>query len=371
MLHEFLTENQQELAKRCRGKVSKRQGAHQTPDDLEFGIPLFIRQLITTLRSEVQSHAADVVALPLPKNTGAGHHGKELLRLGFTVGQVVHVYGDLCQSITEMAIEKHANISVDEFRTFNRCLDSAIAEAVTEFDRVRDQIIFEQGTETMNERLGYLAHEMRNKLNAAMLAFGAIKDGSVALAGATGAVLERSLIGLCGLIDQSLADVRLTAGLTAARESMSVASLIEEIEIPIAMEAKAKGVVFSISIEADLVIDADQQMISAAVVNLLRNALKFTRANGRVALLASSAKDRVIIEVTDECGGLPSGNIEELFNPFEQRGADRSGVGLGLSISRRGVEANGGKLSVKNRPGDGCSFVIDLRRPGPVASVAL
>ena len=108
-------------------------------------------------------------------------------------------------------------------------------------------------------------------------------------------------------------------------------------------------------------------MISAAVVNLLRNALKFTPSSGRVALIAKSAKDRVVIEVADECGGLPSGNIEELFNPFEQRSADRTGVGLGLSISRRGVEANGGKLSVKNRPGEGCSFIIDLPRPGPTS----
>jgi hypothetical protein len=67
-----------------------------------------------------------------------------------------------------------------------------------------------------------------------------------------------------------------------------------------------------------------------------------------------------LIEVADQCGGLPSGDLDELFSPFAQRGRDRTGLGLGLSISRRGVEANDGKLSVRNRPGKGCVFTIDL-----------
>jgi signal transduction histidine kinase len=70
-----------------------------------------------------------------------------------------------------------------------------------------------------------------------------------------------------------------------------------------------------------------------------------------------------LIEVEDECGGLPPGDSEELFKVFEQRGGDRSGLGLGLAISRRGVEANGGKLYVRDLPGRGCVFTIDLPKP--------
>jgi hypothetical protein len=68
----------------------------------------------------------------------------------------------------------------------------------------------------------------------------------------------------------------------------------------------------------------------------------------------------VLIEVADQCGGLPLGDPDELFRPFAQRGSDRSGLGLGLSITRRGVEANDGTLSVRNRPGKGCVFTINL-----------
>ena len=72
--------------------------------------------------------------------------------------------------------------------------------------------------------------------------------------------------------------------------------------------------------------------------------------------------DRIVIGVEDECGGLPDGNVEEIFRPFEQLGSERTGLGLGLSISRRGIEANGGKLYVRNIPGTGCGFTIDLPR---------
>ena len=92
-----------------------------------------------------------------------------------TVDQVVHDYGDLCESVTELAAEKKAPVTVDEFRTFNRCLDNAIAYAVSAFGEARDKTISAAGAQEMNERLGSLAHELRNQLNAAKL-LAAIRD---------------------------------------------------------------------------------------------------------------------------------------------------------------------------------------------------
>ena len=74
--------------------------------------------------------------------------------------------------------------------------------------------------------------------------------------------------------------------------------------------------------------------------------------------------DRILIEVEDECGGLPDRRAEELFRPFEQRSSDRTGLGLGLSISRRAVQANDGTLGARSLPGKGCVFTIDLPRSG-------
>jgi signal transduction histidine kinase len=110
-------------------------------------------------------------------------------------------------------------------------------------------------------------------------------------------------------------------------------------------------------------------MVSSAVSNLLQNAFKFTRAHGHVLLRVRVAADRVLIEVQDECGGLPPGKTEELFQPFEQNGGDRTGLGLGLSISRRAVEANGGMLRVQDIAGKGCVFTIDLPRSSHPQSI--
>jgi signal transduction histidine kinase len=364
MLHEFLTANRDELVARCRAKVAQRPVPLATAIELEFGIPLFLDQLIKTLRIEQDAPRDSASKLPAEIGYAAGKHGNELLLKGFTVDQVVHDYGDLCQSVTELAGEKAAPVTVDEFRTFNRCLDDAIADAVTEFGRQRDQNVSAAGTKEMNERLGRLAHDLRNLLGSAILAFDAIKSGSVAVAGATGAVLDRSLLGLRDVIDRTLLEVRLTAGLPAQRQWIMIRDFVEEHQVAANLDAKARGLTFAVSpIDRTLAVDADRQMLGSALSNLLQNAFKFTRRHGHVALTVRAAPDRILIDVEDQCGGIPPGRLDALFKPFEQASHDRSGLGLGLSISRRAVEANGGRLSVRDVPGTGCVFTIDLPRP--------
>ena len=290
----------------------------------------------------------------------ATQQGDDMLRMGFTVGQVVHGYGDVCQAVTELAFERDAPITVDEFRTLNRCLDDAIAGAVTEYGRLRELSIIDHGT----ERLGALAHELRNRLNTAMLSFGILKDGSVTVGGSTGAVLERSLRGLADLIDGALAEVRVESK-GQRLERIDLAEFIEEMEIAAIIEAKAGGHRLTVEpAEYGVVIEADRQLLAAAVANLIQNAFKFTRDGGHVWLRSQVTPDRVLIEIEDECGGLPPGQAEELFRPFTQRSTDRSGLGLGLSISRKAIHLNGGDLRVRNLPGHGCVFTVDLPRKG-------
>ena len=358
MLHEFIATHREELVVRCQTKVAARATVGD-PLPLDQGIPVFIGLLIDTLRDERAGHHDSVERSRRELGATASLHGTELLRRGFTVAEVVHDYGDLCQALTELAQERSEPISVDEFHTFNRCLDNAIAVAVTAFSHARDSVVSRAGESSMNEKLGVLAHELRNQLNTATLAFGAIKSGSVALSGATGAVLERSLHGLQDLIDRALADVRLTTGLQVRIESIAIERLIDEIEVPALLVAMAKGLVFTRRVASGLLVDADRQMLSSAVANLVQNALKFT-PHGGVSLTARREESRVVIEIEDECGGLPAGISERLFEPFVQHGTDRSGLGLGLSISRRGVEANGGTIAVRDLPGKGCVFTISL-----------
>ena len=110
-----------------------------------------------------------------------------------------------------------------------------------------------------------------------------------------------------------------------------------------------------------LQIETDRLLVVGAVVNLLRNASKFSPLGSTIRLrVAKIAGERVCIEVEDECGGLPPGDEEDLFRSFEQRSLDRSGLGLGLAVSRQNVRAISGELRVRNLPGKGCIFSLDL-----------
>jgi len=353
MLDTFVAEHREEIIHRCREKVRTRSTPAPTPAELADGIPLFLDQLVDVLGHHLSSNSAI--------DKSAAIHGRDLHLQGFTVSQVVHDYGDVCQSITDLALQMNAPISVDDFRTLNRCLDDAIASAVTEYGR-GNQTILDAESARDDERLGFLAHEMRNLLGTASIAFDVLRAGNVGVGGSTGSVLHRSLLALRDLIDRSVAEVRLQHD-ARSRTQFGVAEFITELTPAAALEARARGLVFNVqSGAAGVTIEADRSILTSVVANLLQNAFKFTRPGTTVTLRASATFDRVLIEIEDECGGLPDGSINELFQPFEQRSADRTGLGLGLAISRRGIEVNNGRISARNLPDHGCVFAVDLPR---------
>lgn len=173
-LADFVETNRQELIRRCELKVSERTGPAPATGHSTEGVPRFLGQLVQELRngpSKVQEIS-----------TSAKQHGKELLLEGFTIGQVVHGYGDVCQSVTDMAVDLAAPIAADDFRTLNRCLDDAIAGAVTEY--AKNQDLTRNGA----------SHEQEILLNTAITAFEALRTGSVGFAGTTATLVRKSLL---------------------------------------------------------------------------------------------------------------------------------------------------------------------------------
>ena len=183
-------------------------------------------------------------------------------------------------------------------------------------------------------------------------------------------MLERNLLRLASLIDRSLADVRLDAGLLNL-ERVPVWEVIEEAEIGGTIVAQAKGLEFLVtSVDRTVIVEADRPILAAAVANLLQNAFKFTLPGTTVKLRASTTTSRVLIEIEDECGGLPSGGAATLLLPFVQKGRDRTGLGLGLSICLKAVKMMAGELHIRDLPGKGCVFTIDLpKQPPPPTSI--
>ena len=370
-VHRFLSNNRDELIARCKAKVAERPRRAATPEQLKNGVPLFLYQLTKTLQAEEDGEAweslrisgasgGDTDSLSVMGVTATAH-GKELLELGYTVDQVVHDYGDLCQAITDLAVEKDAPFTIDEFRTLNRCLDNAIADAVSSFSDERDVDFVVKHTEEANLRLGFLVHELRNSVVSARLAASALEKGNLPMSGATGGVLRRSLGALTLLLDRTITEVRMTNSLLVPDEIFTVASLVADAKDAAALEAHGRGSALVVPpVDGLLRIQGHRNHLLAALANLLQNAFKFTHAHTEVTLHAYRSGDRVLIDVKDNCGGLSPAQLHKMFIPFSQRGGDRSGLGLGLMVAREIIEADGGALTVRDVPGTGCVFTINL-----------
>ena len=370
MLHEFLANNRRDLIARCQAKVAARKH-FVTAEQLQNGVPLFLEQLISTLRMEQSGSALTGQDCPVPQADAVTHaemdasatlHGQDMLALGFTVHEVVLNYGDLCQAITDLAVGRDAPFSVDEFRTLNRCLDNAIAYAVTEFSKQHASIEAERHNVEENQRMGFFVHELRNLLGTSKLAYAACKTGNLPLAGATGSILGRSLVGLERLINNTIAVVR-EEQRDNLRYLFSLAEFVTEVEATAALAAIAKQCQLRVlPVDPQLALRCNRPMLLAAVVNLLQNAFKFTHAQSEVTLTCHATPEHILIDVADHCGGLGPGVAQRMFQPFEQGGTDRSGLGLGLTIAQQCVVENGGQLGVRDLPLVGCVFTITLPR---------
>lgn len=220
MLHQLLTSNQEELIRRCREKAMHRFAPAEVPAAIDHGVPLFLQQLGDTLRLE-QATSARATTEPeaAPGHSGfaraAALHGAELLRLGYSIDQVVHEYGDICQSVTEIAVEQQAKISADEFRTLNRCLDDAIADAVTSFGSARQNSLNDQ-VQTLRDRLSAFSDEHRRLVDIATQSYSAIRTGNVGVKGATSTLLIHTLDELRFLAERMLCEIDPAAAATTA-----------------------------------------------------------------------------------------------------------------------------------------------------------
>ena len=199
-LEQFLKDNRTELIKRTRAKVAGRSSPPVDPTELEHGVPLFLSQLSATLQkqgpdgtngSTRASHAAQPAI-----GESAAVHGRDLLKFGFSIEQVVHDYGDVCQAVTELAEERGTTLSIAEFHTLNRCLDNAIAGAVSSWSQERDRKQADKTSDKVLRALGTLVDQAKTT-------FDVLRDGRVAAGGATGNLLLRALAEMRAVIDKA------------------------------------------------------------------------------------------------------------------------------------------------------------------------
>ncbi len=350
MLSEFLAEFREEILALANEKTVSLAGGLPSSKDLRGGMPVFFDNLIAYLkRPSLTSSQKNISA-------GAAEHGKEHLRLHYTLSHVVHSYGAMCQAITELAQQRKAKISSKDFNELNLCLDIAIASAVSEF-----QFISEKASHAREiQNLGALVHELRNALSSATVAHDMIKQGLVGTGGSTSKVLEDNLDRMRGLIDHALSEVRLRTDPEVHVQKFSFNLLVDQILMTSLRDAKKNDQTLVSELADGIELQTDRQMLLSIVANLVQNAIKYSKKGGTITVKAKLVKDKLVLKIADECGGIKPTILKSLFTPFAPGAKDKSGLGLGLNIVERAVSMLQGKILIENEPGYGCIFVVQI-----------
>ena len=285
-------------------------------------------------------------------------HGRQRLLVGFDVAAVVRDYGILGEAVLVIADSAPYSPTHREHRTLVHELSEAAQNAVTAYTTRRDT---ELGDATA-KHIAFVAHQLRNPLSSARMSLSLLSSAAVGTQFGTKQVhaLQRSVALACDLVDNMLVAERLDHGVEVHTEALLLANVFEEVRADIAPHAEVREVIVSCEGDDALVFFADRRLLLSALENVAHNAVKFTKPGTRVVMRARRLESKMIFEVEDQCGGLPSARAGELFQPFVQRGTDRSGFGLGLAIAKQAVEAHGGSIRALDRPGSGCVFVIEL-----------
>lgn len=350
-LHEFLVAKRSEIIQRWTEAI--RDSLTPVPItrlELVDHLPIFLDELTATLRQ----HAAG--GPPRASSPTAGAHGVQRFRLGFNLEGLVREYGILRRCIRELAEESGLKMSPEELDVIFECLISGIADAVTQYAREREA----ERQRQSNEHFAFVAHELRNPLSAGLYALASLKRKGLVPSNRQLEILEKSLGRMHDLIEHTLGLALVDAGIHLRRQHLAVRALVADASIEAMAQAEEKGVQLDLQSAGEEMIDADERLILSALNNLIRNAVKFTHPGTTVRVRWQQGIGQMNIEVEDECGGLPPGPHDNLFTPFVQAGADRSGFGLGLSIAKQAVEAHGGSIQVRNLPGKGCIFLMRL-----------
>lgn len=357
-LHEYITENAWTII----DEWSRRMRRALAPDamstlELRDNVPVFLTQVATALASASKGTRTPPQGNRpvLPNKSPIAHeHGAQRLKAGFDPSTLVREYFGLRSCILELASSAGVWVSAAEAEIVTQCIATGIADAMRAYCEGRDELMRQQAS----KHLGFLAHELRNCLGAAWLALLSMERSTATRESRPFQVLQRNVGRMRQLIDRALVDARLKARADLFLEHLDLRAIVDQLVAESTVEDKRIRV--AVSFEGTPVLEGDARLLQSALSNLIHNAVKFTREGGAVSVQTQAAQGRVVVHVEDECGGLPEGALDKIFDPFVQSGANRTGFGLGLAIAKQAAEAHNGAIRVHNLPGKGCVFTLDL-----------
>lgn len=353
-LHELLTAKRDQILRSyCEQVIEVIAPTVVSREDILDHMPPFLDNAVAELEQRAQHSSGGGERI-------AVKHGVQRYELGFSIDTLIRDYGILRKCILDALEETENMVSLREYRLLSDFLLDGIATAVSAYVEQRDAAQRQEA----QKHFAFLAHELRNQVSSVSVAFSILEKRGVLPEIKSVRLIDRGLARLREMVNGALVEASLTAGIAVHRERLVLAELLREACDESAIDAGDRAITTRIEAAEGLTIEADPRLLRSAVTNLFRNAVKFTRPGGQVTVRGGPrAEGGVLIEVEDSCGGLASGAIEKIFAPFEQAGADRSGFGLGLAITRQAVEVQGGSVTVRDLPGQGCVFALELPKP--------
>ena len=359
LLHEFMSGHRDEILSACELELRQRHAAKS--DGLDDQIALFFDEM---LRAIQRDQGVPESFSPLPAGSAtAARIGEERQRAGISVNQVPVVFAAISQAVAKTGEKYDLTLSAEEYKLLNRCLDTGVATSIERF--------WNQETDSKNrmltESFGFIAHELRNALGNAHMAFRLLRAGGLDIHGKTAEILASNLQRMEALVAQGLGSMKLQVGVEPTLEPVNLTAALRKL---VASAIPDRGIEVALEADEPVWVAADELLLTSAVSNLVHNAVKFSPVNATVKVRAVAEPRSARIEVEDQCGGLQT-EPSEIFKPYvKQREGNRSGTGLGLSIAKRAVEAMHGELSVANNPGHHCTFIARFPLCPPPDSLA-
>ncbi|MGI8507810.1 MAG: sensor histidine kinase [Gemmatimonadaceae bacterium] len=230
--------------------------------------------------------------------------------------------------------------------------------------------------------LANMSHELRTPLNAiggyAQLMEMGLRGPVTAEQVQDLGRIQRSQVHLLGLINSILNYAKLEAGhVVYATQDVALDELVVDVESLVDPQLRAKGLQYHYAHRLELAdatrripvrVKADAEKLRQILVNLLTNAIKFTASGGHITVACQTVDGTALVSVSDTGRGIPSDQLQTIFDPFVQIGRRLSsldtGVGLGLAISRDLAVGMGGDLRVESVEGDGSTFTLILPLAG-------
>jgi signal transduction histidine kinase len=344
-LSAFIRASEEEILARWAALVAHRMELHGTEQpELIDDMPDFVREIAACLERAPEDWPP----------SRAGKHGRHRHGLGMDLGELVQEFELLGEVILDLAHEHRTDVPTSAAILLVRAVTRGIRASVEEYVEQRDREYAERAA----SEFSFVAHELRTPLHTARLAFELRShrvDGDSPHLGQ----LRRALDQIASLIDNRITESRLKGEVVPHIERLHCRELVREALDGLRPAAERREIELVDELD-DCELYGDRKLLSSVLVNLVNNAIKFSRERCAVAVRATVLGTRVRFRVEDGCGGIPEDKLGGLFQPFVQSGDDRSGFGLGLPIVKQAVEAHGGHVRVENEPGRGCAFVVEL-----------